>query len=99
MQPITECYIQDPSQYRAGNGQPLREALLRLAVKYCEAYATDILYIIEEIEGKLQNDFNLDIYFRQYGVDWPDEPESYRYHGRITRVKDLITESRKSGNC
>ena len=61
MELLKTAYSQIPTHFNAGNGQPIREALLRLAVKYCEDYATDILILLDQLD--LDDDFTIFIGF------------------------------------
>lgn len=86
------------AQFFSGNGQNIREHLLRMACKHCDHYATDICILLSE-RGLTLNKFfmgdsgNLVIGFRDYGVDWDDEllKTEYRYMCVLTRKGSLVT--------
>ena len=76
------CQTNYPEQFFSGNGQGIREAILRQAVKSCEHYATDVLIFFNSVELKElteQESGEIWIWFRAMGVDWEARPAQYRY--------------------
>jgi hypothetical protein len=74
---LSTGYVTNIEEFNSGNGQNIREYLLRQACISCESYATDILILINgESIDKLFNGIanEIDIYFRDFGIDW----ESYK---------------------
>lgn len=90
--------IGNNEQFFCGNGQPIRERLLRLAVKHCDNYATDICILLSEDNLTLKKFFKGDsgyicIGFRDYGVDWDDHlpHKEYRHVCILTRKGSEVT--------
>jgi hypothetical protein len=90
---ICDAYCQDYEQTKKGNFQGIKENLLRLATKYCENYATDILILLEHIDNvnKERMDEGYSTYtfefgFRQFGIDWPLKADGhYRYRAELKK--------------
>ena len=88
METITaHCPTSD--HFYTGNGQPIREAILRAATTHCLAYATDVIYLLTSDRLRaLTSTHNdcLDIYYyRDYGVEWRTVPDNAIYHLRLTK--------------
>lgn len=87
--PIIEtAYIQKPDYFNMGNGQDIREALLRHACKHCKHYATDIIVFFESkaLKDLLESDSGtVTIWFRDYGVDWGAEPDKFNSVLRLVK--------------
>jgi len=79
---------QTSDQFYAGNGQEIREAIIRAAVKHCINYATDVVYLLTGSGLKhlteCQNGW-LNIYYRAYGVGWRGKPDNVVFHLRLTK--------------
>jgi len=102
------CYTLD--LFDSGNGQPIREHLLRQAVKSCDSYATDILifleYAIKDIYEK--GIAEIDIYFERSGIKWEYSngrtvggdvpPRDYRHCMKLVKEKDCLTLYEAPGN-
>ena len=100
---LREAYCQDYEQTKSGNFQGIKEALLRLAVKYCENYATDVIILLDYINGMNKNtnvySYTIDIGFRQFGIDWPLNTETrYRYLVKFNRKGNNFTLSGEYGS-
>lgn len=77
---------QTSEQFYSGNGQEIREAILRAACTHCLNYATDVLHLFPVLHA-LTNQKNgwIDIYYRAYGVDWEQVPDNVVFHLRLTK--------------
>lgn len=92
MEELCSCNIQNPDQFDTGNCQEFKELLLRLAVKYCERYATDVLILIDSLRERMENDISMYIGFRQFGIDFVKSDSTfYRYHAQIIKEGELLT--------
>jgi hypothetical protein len=92
MQELCKCYIQNPDQFDQGNCQEFKELLLRLAVKYCDRYATDVLILIDSLRGSMNEDINMFLGFRQFGIDFTrGHGTLYRHHALIIKEGNLLT--------
>ena len=69
-----EAYCQTTDQFfDSGNGQNIREMILRLAVNNCRHYSTDAIILLagKEMRDRFEAEKQtLWVYFREYGVDW-----------------------------
>lgn len=92
------------------NTQSIKEQLLRLAVKWCDNYASDIIYLVGDFEKHFLEDgiSQIDIYFRSMGINWTYDtgkgdniPEKYRGMAKLvfSKEKDFLTLYWKAGNC
>ena len=100
MKELETTYIQAPQQWQAGNGQAIKEKLLRIATKQCEFYATDVLVLIDCLNKQMTEDFfTLEIGFRQMGIDWPiNEDVSYRYVCKLVKTNTKLSLFGKVGS-
>ena len=65
--------VQTPDQFFWGNGQDIREAILRAACTHCKLYATDIVLFLtgSSLMGLVKSQKKaLYIRYRDNGVDW-----------------------------
>ena len=93
------------------NTQAIKEQLLRLAVKWCDNYASDIIYLVSSFEQKFLEEgiSQIDIYFRRMGINWTyntgkgdNIPEKYRGVATLifsAKNNDSLTLYWKGGNC
>lgn len=70
----------------SGNGQDIRELILRAATTHCKMYATDVLYFFEHIQAL--NPAHIEVWYRDMGVDWHHEPSEWNYKLILERVND-----------
>ena len=109
MNTLAEAYCQNYNQTNTGNFQSIKEAFLRLAVKYCENYATDVLVLFEHIDNLnkenisdmdgYSEDYNIEIGFRQFGIDWPlVRTTKYRFFVVLEKKGEHFTLTGKVGD-
>lgn len=92
MEELCRCFVQTPKQFDQGNCQEFKEMLMRLAVKYCERYATDVLILFDSLKEQMDKDIYVYLGFRQFGIDFPrNESVFYRYHAQIIKEGELLT--------
>lgn len=85
------------------NTQPIKEALMREAVKQCDCYATDLLVFFDYtwkdlIKGDITE---VTLYFRQMGIEWNKEYEKARSKATLKRdiQNDTLELTIEYGNC
>jgi len=102
MKELCETYCQYPAQFLdGGNGQEIREKILRQACISCENFATDVMVLFfgNALREFAESDSNsLDIWFRAFGVDWKVKPAQYRYHMRLVKLGTIYTLYGQHGN-
>ena len=83
-----------PEYNEERNTQPIKEALMREAVKQCECYCTDLLIFFDYtwkdfIKGEITE---ITLYFRQMGIEWKEEYQNCRSIAILKRdiKKDII---------
>jgi len=92
------------------NIQTIEEKLLRLSVKWCDIYATDIVYLLQGLETRFlkENVTEVDIYFYNSGVNWltnkggsDNIPKYYRGMGKLVfeEEENRLTLYWRAGNC
>jgi hypothetical protein len=111
MQKVTETNaVFERNSKELYNMQTINEHLLRTAVKNCELYATDILHLINLFEKYIlvEQITEIEIYFRQAGVNWQcldgfteDIPDLHRYVMKLVYNPEngYITLYEAYGNC
>jgi len=72
------------NHFWSGNGQDIREIILRAATTHCRCYSTDIIYFFLHIYT-LDPD-KIEIWFRDMGVDWHAEPSEWNYKLILEKV-------------
>lgn len=60
----------------SGNGQDIRETILRAATNNCKMYATDVICFFDHLKEFPET---TSIWFRDMGVDWNHEPKEWNY--------------------
>ena len=92
---ISSSGIENLELFNAGNGQPIKEKLLRQAVKSCDDYATDICIFLEETLPGIFKEENreIDLYFTRTGVRWnlPHKLVYFRYVIKFVKEGSIIT--------
>jgi hypothetical protein len=77
------------------NTQPIKEALMREAVKQCDCYCTDLLIFFDYTwKDFLKGDITeVTLYFRQMGIEWQKECKDCRSKAILQRdvENDKIT--------
>lgn len=92
------------------NTQRVEQKLLELAVHNTAMYSTDIIYLINGLEDHfMKADVKeIDIYFRNTGIDWfvdnpksleVERPKYYRYIAKLIREGNSIILYYNLGNC
>ncbi len=92
------------------NIQTINEKLLRLSVKWCDVYATDIIYLLQGLEEKFleKGVIQIYIYFYNSGVNWltnkggsDNIPKYYRGVGKLVfeEEENRLTLYWRAGNC
>jgi len=69
------------------NTQPIKEALMREAVKQCDCYCTDLLVFFDySWKDLLAGDIReVTLYFRRMGIDWKEEVKDNRSKATLKR--------------
>jgi len=80
---ITSAFCQGKS-FWSGNGQDIREIILRAATTHCRCYSTDIIYFFEHIQAL--DPAYIEVWFRDMGVDWHQEPSEWNYKLILEKV-------------
>lgn len=105
---VAGCYTL--GLFNSGNGQPVREHLLRQAVRSCDSYATDILIFLEyAVKEMYKKDVSeIDIFFEDSGVRWKYgngravggevPPLHYRYCMKLVKKDGCFTLYEAAGN-
>lgn len=76
------------------NTQPIKEALLREAVKQCDFYASDILIFLSGStwEGLISNEIKkVQLIFKNSGVDWMENKLYDKTFINNTRIRSIAT--------
>jgi len=83
---ITESQVRDSSGEEQ-NTQPIKEALMREAVKQCDCYCTDLLIFFEyNWDALMAGDIKeATLYFRRLGIDWKEEAKDHRSKATLKR--------------
>lgn len=108
---ITNLSAINIDENRLMNMQNINEKLLRLAVKITDYYATDILILLDCLEKYFleQEVSEIDIYFRNTGIDWILDnridkqyiPDKYRGKAKLifNSGKETVSLYWGRGNC
>ena len=86
---LVDTHVDGKSQWDAGNGQSIREVLLRESVHNTECYATDIFYLLKKIDVEFEAE-SRDLAFGFYVVFLESSIEYCKIE------KDLYAEFRKN---
>lgn len=99
MKLLAEAY--GPNEYfLSGNGQEVRELILRQAVKSCDSYSTDILIFFGNINILFKENYcKVTLYFRNFGVDWDEKPNFFRYKMVLEKRNANWLLFGETGNC
>lgn len=93
-------YIENGNQFFAGNGQPVREELIRSAVEHCRDYATDICVLLSPHNDTLIEWLavggTLTVGFRELGIEWTLLPvlpggRTYKHISRLVKLGNNVT--------
>ena len=98
----SQVYFSSYGDNHERNTQPIKEALMREAVKQCDCYCTDLLVFFDHsykelLEGELTE---VALYFRRMGIDWKEEVKDYRSKATLKRniKEDTLELTIESGN-
>lgn len=99
---------EDIDLFNSGNGQFIREALLRQACMSCEHYATDIIILLQgsDIKNMFSGTIDeIDIYFESSNIEWvtwssgKEVPKLYRKAMKLFYNGHTVYLYETSGNC
>ena len=108
MENIKVAYVDSIDLFNSGNGQDIREYLLRKAVKDTDHYATDILIFLEHAPKDMYKGeaSEVDIYIERTGISWQYDtghevggrPKQYRSAMKLKLVDGKMELHEKGGN-